>query len=359
MRGVPARVVLLLEELNFGGTQRQVLELGSHLDPSRFSVEIWLLTAGNDMASLAQERNVPVRHLTDANWVNPSSLGVLWRLLRSNRTDILVLLTVIPNIWGRLLGRLAKVPVVVATCRQSGGPLRQHDWLLWPLADHHVVNAEDLRTQLTRDFGVPRCRITVIPNGVDTDFFHPAPNPRKGQRKSVLCPARLHPDKDHKTLIAAFKHVAAEHPEVELRIVGNGPHRDIINELVAASGLARKISLIPGQKDLRPYFWDSDLTVLSSIHEGLPNVILEAMACGLPVVATHVSGLPELVEHGKTGLLVPPQNPAALAAAISCLLDDEKLRESFGRSGRETAVVKYSIQSMVKSHESLFTRLLG
>ncbi|NTV43926.1 MAG: glycosyltransferase family 4 protein, partial [Syntrophobacteraceae bacterium] len=227
------------------------------------------------------------------------------------------------------------------------------------LADHHIVNAEDLRTQLAGDFGVPRSRITVIPNGVDTDFFRPAPGQDRSRGKTILCPARLHPDKDHKTLVAAFRHVAAHHPQAELRIVGNGPHRDAVEGLVAASGLAHRIRLIPGQKDLRPLLWESDVVALSSIHEGLPNVILEAMACGLPVVATRVSGLPEVVEHGKTGLLVPRENPAALAAAVSCLLADQQLRESCGRLGRESALAKYSIRSMVESHEKVFTRLLG
>jgi hypothetical protein len=131
---VPARIVLLLEELNFGGTQRQALELAINLNPALFHVEIWLMAGGADMEPIAARGNVPVVHLSGRSWVGPESLLNLWRRLRSDSIDMLVPMTVIPNIWGRLLGRLAGVSIIVGTCRGDTAAFQQHEKLLRGLA---------------------------------------------------------------------------------------------------------------------------------------------------------------------------------------------------------------------------------
>lgn len=118
----PARVVLLLEDLRFGGSQRQAIELAKNLNPARFRAQIWLMTSGADMVPGAGLGDVPVICLSGRSRPGPESLLSLWRMLRSGDVDILVLLTVIPNIWGRLLGRLARVPVIIGTCRGGEPP---------------------------------------------------------------------------------------------------------------------------------------------------------------------------------------------------------------------------------------------
>ena len=355
----PARVVLLLEELNFGGTQRQALELALNLNPAHFNAEIWLMAAGEDMGPLAAEGDVPVVHLARRSWVGPDSLLNLWRRLRSNRIDILVLMTVIPNIWGRLLGRLAGVPIIIGTCRGDGSAFRQHEKLLRGLADHHICNAASLKTQLSNVYKIPDLLITVIPNGVNTEFFSPPETAPPADRKVIICVARLVPEKDHDTLVAAFGLLAPHHPEAELWIVGDGPRHKAIAELAARTTPAGRVRLLRGQLDLRPLLSQSSLLVLSSIEEGLPNVVLEAMAGGLPVVATDVGGLREVVEHERTGLLVSSRDEAALADAMSCLLRDETTREAFGREGRRRAEGYYSVACMVRRHEEIFQRLLN
>jgi len=355
----PARVVLLLEDLNIGGTQRQSLELALNLDSAHFQAEIWLMTGGADMRPLASRGNVPVVHLSRRSRVGPDSLISLWRRLRSNNVDVLVLMTVIPNIWGRLLGRLAGIPIVIGTCRGDSSAFRQHEKLLGGLADHHICNAAALKRRLSSVYKIPSALITVIPNGVNTEFFRPTETARRAERKAVICAARLVPEKDHDTLISAFGLIASCHPDVELWIVGDGPRRKAIAEHAARTAFAERVRLLPGQLDLRPLFSRSCLLALSSVVEGLPNVVLEAMACGLPVVATDVGGLREVVEHGRTGLLVPSRNAAALADAMGRLLRDEKTREAFGREGRRCAEKRYSVSSMVHRHEEIFEKLLN
>jgi glycosyltransferase involved in cell wall biosynthesis len=174
----------------------------------------------------------------------------------------------------------------------------------------------------------------------------------------VLCIARLVPEKDHETLIAAFARVAARHPEAELWLVGDGPRRRAILRLADRRLPPRRLRLLPGQSAITPLLQQSSLLVLSSIREGLPNVVLEAMAAGLPVVATRVGGLPELVRPGRTGWLVPPRDVPALAAAISHLLSDPETSQAFGRAGREQAVRDFSLANMVRSHEEIFMSLV-
>ena len=127
-----------------------------------------------------------------------------------------MLLTVIPNIWGRLWGRLAQVPAVVGNCRGGAAPWRQHERVLWPAADHILCNSQILKDFLISRYGLPPSRLTVVHNGVDTDFFQPDKNGRSDRKTVFLSVARLVPDKDHDTMLGAFGRVAGSHPKAEL-----------------------------------------------------------------------------------------------------------------------------------------------
>ena len=354
----PARLVFLLEDLKFGGTQRQALELARRLDLSRFQPEVWLMAAGDDLAPLARDWGVPLVWLSRRDKAGPACLANLWRRLRKEAPDLLLLFTVVPNIWGRILGRLARVPVIVGNCRGGAAPKRQHERWLWPFAHHILCNNLALKDRLTNHYAVPPHRLTVIPNGVDTDFFKPPAAARRPGPPRVLSIGRLVPDKDHDTLIKAFSLVAAKHPQAELWLVGEGPLKEALEQLVQESRLSDKVRFLPGQADLRPRFNQASLLVLSSITEALPNVVLEAMAAGLPVVATRVGGLPEMVVPGETGWLAPPRDVPALAAAMSQLLADPQTRRAFGQAGRRRVEQEFSFATMVRGYEEVLEQLL-
>jgi glycosyltransferase involved in cell wall biosynthesis len=356
--GGPARVVFLLEDLLYGGTQRQALELARRVDRRRFAVELWVQRRGDDLAPVAREYGLPVVWLSRSGWVGPQSLFDLGRRLWTNPPDILMLLTVIPNIWGRLAGRLARVPVIVGNCRGGAAPWRQHERFLWPGADHILCNSRILKDFLVSRYGLPPARLTVVPNGVDTDWFRPGANGRPQGPPVLLSVARLVPDKDHDTLVAAFGRLAARHPEAELWLVGNGPRRADLEQRVQGLGLAGRVKFLPATKDIRRLYTQADIFVLSSVNEALPNVILEAMAAGLPVVATRVGGLPEAVVPEDTGLLVSPRDVDGLAGALGRLLDDPEAGRSLGRRGRQRVLEQFSFEIMVSRHEEVWARLL-
>jgi glycosyltransferase involved in cell wall biosynthesis len=351
-------VVFLLEELNFGGTQRQTLELARRLDRRKFKSEIWVLRGGEALASLARTWQIPLVPLAPTSIVGPRSLVHLWRRLHREKIDLFLTLTAIPNIWGRLLGKVAGLPCIIGNVR-GNTPHRQHERWLWPLTHHLICNNKKIQSFLQQEYNIPPQRLSLIPNGVDTDFFAPSgPNRGNGNLK-VLSIGRLVPDKDQATLLQAFSLVLQDHPNTDLWLVGNGPCKNQLDTLIRQKFPASRVVMLPGQVDIRPFFHRASLFVLSSVTEALPNVVLEAMASGLPIVATNVGGLPEVVNPGQTGLLVPPKEPARLAQAILQLLADEELRRAFGRAGRERVVREYSFNRMVRRYEVLFDALLA
>jgi glycosyltransferase involved in cell wall biosynthesis len=355
----PARLVFLLQDLKFGGTQRQVLELARLLDPARFQVEVWLLAAGDDLAPLARAWGLPLTWLSRQEQVGPRALLNLWCHLRRADIDLLMPFTVVPNIWGRVLGRLARIPVIVGNCRGGGAPRRQHERWLWPLAHHIICNSAALQRVLTRRCGVPEIRVTTILNGVDTDYFRPGPETPHPYPAVVLCVARMTPDKDHDTLIRAFRLTVREHPEAELWLVGEGSLLPMLRQLAEKTLPPGSFRFIPPQADLRPLFRQAGLLVLSSRSEAMPNVVLEAMAAGLPVAATTVGGVPEMVTPARTGWLAPPGDAPALAAVISRLLENPEKCRAWGRSGRERTLKDFSLKTMTERHEAVLDRLLA
>ncbi|WP_243312186.1 glycosyltransferase [Fundidesulfovibrio agrisoli] len=353
----PVKTVLLLQDFHLGGTQRHALELAKRLDPARFQTEIWTLMGGDAFLPKAREYGLTVRMLAGGGAVGPAGLWSLWRGLSRFRPDALMALTVVPNIWGRVLGRLARVPAVVANCRGGDDLWRQHEGLLRNLAHHHICNARALKAALTERYGLPPERVDVIPTGVDTDFFLPAPKLRQ-EPPVILCLARLAPVKDHETLIRAFEILQPGHPEARLRLVGDGELREKLAARIAASPAAASMELLPGVSDPRPHYGAASVVALSSANEGMPNVLLEGMSMGLPAVGTDVGGVGEVIRHGRTGFVVPKRDSEALAGALSTLLDDAGLRERMGEEGRRTALEEHSLGSVAERHAAIIEGLV-
>lgn len=342
----PLRLVLLLEDLDFGGTQRYALHLAAGLDLTRFRTVIWTLRGGSGFAAEAAARGLEVVNLTQSRRVGPLAILRLALRLRREPPDLLYTLTVLPNIWGRLAAGLLGIPVVSGY--RNFRP-RQHDRLLHRFSARIIANAERLRDVLVTELGVPAARVAVVPNGVDVERFSP-----EGRAEAVapliLCVARRAPIKDLPTLVEAFRLLRADMPEARLRIIGDGPV-----ELTAAENL----ELCPGSSDVRAALSEAWVFALSSLNEGAPNAVLEAMASAVPVVATNCGGVPEIVVEGHTGLLVPPRDPQALAKALAKVLRDEGLRRRMGEAARARALEKYSIAGMVTATENVLALAAG
>lgn len=352
----PRRLVLILQDLLFGGTQRHALELARRIDRARFAPEFWLLSPGADFAPEVREADIPLRLLSGSRGVGLSAVLALRAALKAERPDVVMPLTAVPNIWGRVFARLSGSPLVVGTVRGGGNISRQHERFLARLAHHHITNTTALKSALL-GLGRKDAQVTVIPNGVDTARFSPDPDGFGPVRKVVLCVARFVQDKDHITLLRAFDMAWAAVPDAELWLVGDGPLKPRLEFTARKLDCARAIRVFPGGADVTPFYRQASVAALSSLREGLPNVVLEAMACGAPVAATAVGGIPEAVEHGRNGLLSPAGDAPAMAANLIRLLTREDERSGMARAARERALSVYSMEAMVSAHEELLERL--
>ncbi len=346
----PFRMVILVQDLEFGGTQRYAVHLLKHLNQEIFSTEIWVLRAGDHMLPLVKESGIRTVFLSNSSRVGPRSLAHLaWRLLRE-RPDILYTLTVVPNIWGRIFGAIVGVPAIVSGYR-SLAPKQWERWL-WRLSNRIICNAEASKTVLTREFHAEPYRVAVTPNGVDTDLFCPGTD-LAAQRPSVISVGRLVLEKDPLNLLEAFRLTALMAPEARFTIIGDGYLRPEVKEFIRCHGLESKIDLVSGTNDVISHLRRAWVFAMASISESSPNVVIEAMAVGLPVVATMVGGIPELVDQGETGLLVEPGNPGEIARALTGLLRNESERKSMAVKAREKVIAHHSIVKMVKDTESV------
>ena len=352
----PIRLVVLLQDLEFGGTQRYAVHLLNRLDRDRFAPELWVLRGGDEMAPLLSASGVPIVWLSKSSWVGPRALFNLGRMLLTRQPQILYTLTVVPNIWGRLFGALARVPVIVSSYRNAIA--KQHEQWLWRLSNGIICNAMAMKQILVHQYSVNPDIVTVIPNAVDTDYFIPEID-RKDARPTILYAGRLVEQKNPFDLLRAMKLVVEHVPDAHMLIVGDGHLREELQQWVSANDMEKYVEIHNGTRDVRSFMRRAWLFALASHFEGSPNVILEAMAVGLPVVATRVDGVPEIVLHGDTGLLVDPGNPKALADAFITMLQDNSLRNAMGKHARERVIANHSLDGMVRVTERALLEAMG
>ena len=192
----------------------------------------------------------------------------------------------------------------------------------------------------------------VIPNGLDLNAF--AERKTAGSVRTIITVANLRPEKNHETLLAAAAVLLRTRPGLRFQIVGDGPRRADLEELSHARGLGAHVEFLGHREDIPTLLAAADVFVLPSRSEAFPNGAIEAMAAGLPVVASNVGGLRDLIQNGRTGVLVPPGNPEALAGALQSLIDNPAGAEALGRAARSEVQRKYSFDRMIASFEDLY-----
>lgn len=233
--------------------------------------------------------------------------------------------------------------VIAEELQHERGNVRRLLWLLSRLERMNarqspliITTSNYCRQSIHRHYGVPPERIRLVPEGIDLTQW-PAPVARDGGQ-TILCVARQYPRKHIADLIQAFAQVRQRLPDARLVIIGDGPEHANLKTLAHTLGLGTSCQLtgaLPSDDEVRTWYYRADLFCLPSVQEGFGIVFLEAMAAGLPIVATTAAAIPEVVPHGMAGLLVPPADVAALADALTTLLGDASLRRRYGSFGRD------------------------
>ena len=360
--GTSPLVVHLLYRLDFGGLETLLVDCINRMPGYRHAVVC--LAGYTAFAEKITRPGVELISLDKAPGLGLGAHRKLFQQLRRLRPDVLHTYN-LSGIEYTATAALAGVPVRVHAehGRDAGDPQglnRKHNLLrrlLSPFVDRYVPVSGDLQHWLRTTVGIADAKIDLINNGVDTGHFHPGPPP---QSEFVIgSVGRLQDVKNQAALIDAFIALRTLRPQQAMRlvIVGDGPLRAALAAKVAASGLGEQVWLPGARSDIAQLMRSFSVFALSSIAEGTPVTLLEAMACGLPVVSTAVGGIPELVLDNVTGKLVAAGDTAALAAALAEYAGDPALAAHHGSAGRARIERHYSVTAMVQAYSALYDTL--
>lgn len=375
----PPLIVHIIHRLAVGGLENGLVNLINHMPRTNYRHTIVCMTESTTFRDRLRRPDVPVIAVHRREGKDFRVYLRLWRILRALRPDI-VHTRNLPTVDCLALSALAGVRARVHSehgleVRELDGTNSKYKLLrrvLRPTVHRYITVSADLADWLVKSIDVSPSRVTQVCNGVDTQLFRPrtAPRARVGpadfacQEGLVLgTVGRMVSIKDQLTLVRAFLRLLDTEPEgrhrCRLVIIGDGALRKETLDLVRAAN-AEHLSWLPGERaDIPEIMRGLDLFVLPSLKEGISNTILEAMASGLPVVATRVGGNPELIEEGVTGLLVPPANPVAMAEAIRSYLQDPGLLTRHGQAGRKRAETQFSMEGMVKGYLAVYDSVLN
>jgi L-malate glycosyltransferase len=371
------RVLKVVPTLMCGGTERQFMALSRSLDPGRFSLEFACLRRVGGFVAELDALRIPLREYRIRRFLSLDALAQQARLasdVRRSRAAIVHAYSFYGNVFAIPPAALAAAPVVIASIRDRGVYLTPAQQAVQRhvcrLADCVLVNAEAVKSWLLSQ-GYDSGKIVVIRNGVDLESFKQPPDAGRVRRELgvpvsaplVAVASRLTPLKGLEQFLEAAAIVTRRFSEVRFVVIGETSPTErsylgVLTGLAEQLGIRDRVIFTGLRTDVPCLLACAAVSVMPSLNEALPNVLLESMAAGAPVVATRVGGTPEAVQDGVTGLLVPPGDPVALARAIDRLLSNPELASTLGQSGRHIVRRHFSLDQMVQATERLYYTLL-
>ncbi len=358
----PLPIAIVIPSFEPGGTERQMSELVQRLDRARWQVHLacfraegaWFARTARDVASVGA---FPIRSFKSLD--APRQMRAFSRWCRERR----VMLVHTSDLYSNTLflpgAAMARVPVRIGSRREinagkSAGQIALQR-AAYACAHRIVTNAQAGAARLRAE-GVSSGRIVVIPNGIDLTRVVPAQPGRPRRRVAMV--ANLRPEKGHDVLIDAAVHVLARVPDAQFDLIGDGSERARLEQRARERGVAHAFTFAGHCEDVPSRLANADVFVLPSRSEAFPNAVLEAMAAGLPVIASAVGGILEVVEDGHTGLLTAPADVAGLADRICRVLEDDVLAGRVAAAGRARVHERYGFERMVSSIDALYAREL-
>jgi glycosyltransferase involved in cell wall biosynthesis len=348
----------MVTSFDIGGTERQTVELVRRLDRHRFHVH---LACFHRRGALLDDvpASVPVEAFPLEGFRSTAGAMQLVRFARwcrRIRARLVHTCDLYANTFGLPGARLAGVPARIGSRREvlTGDKTRLQragQRAAYRLAHAVVANSAAAAEQLLRE-GVPDRKVRLIPNGVDPSRFEGSFTPRPLRRVAMV--ANLRAEKGHDVLIDAAPQILAAHPDAEFLLAGDGPQRDALVERARRRGVADRMQFLGQCRDVPAVLAGADLFVLPSRSEALPNAVIEAMAAGLPVVASNVGGIPELITNQVSGILVAPGDPRALARAVIDVMEQPGCALQMGREARDLVTREFGFGRLVARVEQLY-----
>jgi len=367
--GQPVRVAQVIWSLGLGGAEQVVIRLAAGLDRTRFEPIVCCLDELGPFAQAAQQAGVEVVALGKRGPLDVRVLSRLGRLLRRRQVQVVHTHLWGADFWGRLAARAVGTGTIVSTAHNVDTWKRGYHLAIDRCLARWTTRLVAVSNQV-REFyevhGVGPGRWQVIYNGVEE-----APSRPRGRVAAfrdlgirpedavVALVGRLVPAKAPGVFLEAVAEAARALPSLRALVVGDGPLRAELEEKVRRLGLAGRVVLAGLRQDVPGLLAGVDVLAFSSEREGLSMAMLEAMAAGVPVVATRVGGTPELIESGVTGILVPPADPRALADGLLAVLRSPGLAEDIRRAARERVRARFSLRSMIEAYQELYSQMGG
>jgi glycosyltransferase involved in cell wall biosynthesis len=377
-------VVLIIDDLEYGGAQRQVVELANNMDKNRFDVHVCTLSDYVPLGAYLQDSKHRLHQVVKKNKVDITIVPRLVRLLKSLNADIIHSYLFSSDIASRLAGRIAGTKVIIASERSTNYPVKTRRALACRLTracvDLIIANSKTGAEFNSKAFGYPPSNYRVVYNGVDIERFKPREETSAKKELGISTNtnvigiiAALKAEKNHSMIFRAFKKVLDSFPDSQLLIVGDqlygnvnlqgkisytGDYSAKMNNLIDELGIRQRCTFLGNRNDVERIYPACDMTVLPSLTEGTPNVLLESMACGVPVIATNVGDNSQIVKEGKVGFLVEVDNVDRMVDRIKTLLGDNILRNKMGKQARNWVLKKFSTKQLARNTESVYIDIL-
>ncbi len=365
------RLAHLVYDLGFAGKEQGIIKIVNHMDADRFEVDIVVFNRVYEDA-FAADSSFEVVKLPKKAGNDPLLIPRLAALFKRKKYDIIYTHSWNTLLEGYLAAVIAGVPVKIHGEHGTFEHSKMKDILqrhVWARFDAVTVVADALRQKMLREFHFHHNNITVIHNGIDRRRFYPSREFRTAFRQRyglegrfvIGTVGRFHPVKDHFTLIRGFARFHQSVPDAHLVLVGRETYRGLKQQylnLIVDLGIQNHVLFVPPSREVEKLYNGFDVFCLSSVSEGCSNVILEALACGVPVVATRTGGNPELVQHGETGLLFEVHDADGLARQLLQLYQNSDLLHALQEAGPRTIAAQFSLERTVDKYQRLYESLL-
>jgi len=351
-------IAIVMTSFAPGGTERQMTELVRRLDPARWQVHLVCFKAAGPWFHRAAERVSSVAEFPVTSFMQPGvarHVRDFARWCRVRKIAVVQSSEIYSNIFALPGAALGGVAVRIGSRRGLNSDRTRGQVALQRLAyrcaTKVIANSRASAEQLRAE-GVPQRKIAIVQNGLDFTAYAPR-TPRPSVRNIVVV-GNLRWLKGHDVLIDAAVEILRRAPDARFELIGEGPERQALTALAANRGIAHAIRFAGHSDDVPGRLADADLFVLPSRTESFPNAILEAMAAGLPVVASAVGGILELIEDGRTGWLVPPGDAPALASRVLHAMAEPEAAATIGEAARADALARFSFDRMVAGFDDIY-----
>ena len=372
-------VVLVIDDLEYGGAQRQVIELANNIDIEHFNVHICTLSDYIPLGNQLRDVNVRLHIIKKLNKVDFTVVPRLVKLLKFLNADIVHSFLFASDIASRLAGHFAGTKLIIGSERNANYSLKIRNKLAYKLTQKYVdliiANSKTGANFNRKIFNQSIEKYRVVYNGVDTERFKPREKPEL--RKNLKLPvedkiigvfASFKPQKNHEMLIRAFSKVIVSIPETSLLFVGDqlygnmndtGQYHKKMECLIDELKIRNHCIFMGNRDDVEMIYPACDISILSSLYEGTPNVLLESMSCGVPVIATNVCDNSHIVKNGETGYLVDLNDINGMVQSIKKLLANNDLRQNMGKKARDWLTDEFSVNQLAKRMENIYLEALS